>query len=117
MKAFITGSHAYGMPTNDSDIDLVVLMSEKTVEKLHELTGSSVAQDLSGWDWKLSLKFGNLNLLCCTDEEQYNIWKQGTRELKKRKPVTRDEAVKTFQRLRKEATNGNLQKTQTDKAK
>lgn len=30
MNAFITGSHAYGTPREDSDIDLVVLVEDES---------------------------------------------------------------------------------------
>lgn len=41
----------------------------------------------------LSLRFGNLNLLCPANRAAYDVWKTGTEQLIARKPVTRDEAV------------------------
>lgn len=69
MNAFITGSHAYGTPNKDSDVDLVVRMSKATLKKLHELSGIKEGEPL---------RFGNLNLIACTNDLEMAVWKVGT---------------------------------------
>ncbi len=106
-KAFLTGSHAYGIPRHDSDIDLVILVSEKDLEKLR------VAMECSGETHDpddpmyiaaggVPLRFGPLNLIACTNEAYFAAWRKGTWELKKRKPVPRDFAVEYMRRVREE---------------
>ena len=90
MKAFVTGSHAYGTPIEKSDVDLVVFMSEEDLKILQEVSGSTGN----------SLRFGNLNLLCVTDGDSYEVWLKGTRELREKAPVERTEAVAHFKSLR-----------------
>ena len=40
MKAFLTGSQAYGTATEFSDIDLVVRMGREEIKQLIELSGT-----------------------------------------------------------------------------
>lgn len=104
MNAFITGSQAYGVPREDSDIDLVVLLGASQLEGLillaHPGSGSAAAASSA------SLRFGNLNLICHTKEETFAAWKKATLELIDRKPVTRDEAVATIQAEVKKSKQG-----------
>lgn len=86
---FITGSHAYGEPRPDSDIDLVVWAE----------TGSDTRNVLEENGYPV--RFGKLNLILVDDEEQWQIWKRGTDQLVFQrdvdgKPISRDEAVKHF---------------------
>ncbi len=67
MKSFITGSHAYGKPTSDSDIDLVIFVDQETKDKLIELSDTG----------KMPCKFGKLNLIFATNEEEYGAWLLG----------------------------------------
>lgn len=39
MKAFITGSRAYGTPREDSDLDLVILTTPAAKEILRKISG------------------------------------------------------------------------------
>ena len=67
MKAFITGSRAYGTHQKHSDLDLCVLMSEDLrVTLMQEF----------GWP----IKIGILNLIPCTDEVEMLAWKRATEE-------------------------------------
>lgn len=102
--AFITGSHAYGTPTKDSDIDLVVRMPTLVGWHLeHLISLDDGNQALPPYpDKSLSLRFGKLNLICCFDDKTYANWLEGTSELTLKKPVTRAEAVATFKRIREE---------------
>lgn len=108
MKAFVTGSQVYGTPTVRSDIDLVVMVSPDDLKLLKDKAGLQATgdsdpgpEDIGGLS--ASLKFGKLNLICVTSQKAFNVWKQGTEDLEKRAPVTRDEAVEHFKKLRIEA--------------
>jgi len=84
---FITGSHAYGSPTENSDIDLVVWAVGETRAKL----------EVGGYP----IRFGRLNLILISDIDQWDIWKIGTEALVKlsksrKSAVSRDEAVAFF---------------------
>ena len=84
---FITGSHAYGAPTADSDIDLVVWAVGKTRETLAA----------GGYP----VRFGKLNLILVSDNNQWEIWRIGTQSLVKlsesrNSPVSREEAKAVF---------------------
>ena len=72
MKAFITGSHAYGRPNSKSDIDLVVFADQSAAKKLRELSDSVK-----------TVRFGNLNIILCFSENEFNAWKTTTDRLAK----------------------------------
>jgi hypothetical protein len=100
--SFLTGSCAYGTPREDSDTDLVVLVSHDTLDALAALADNqeSVAEKREYSGGGLSLRFGKLNLICVTDPLHFKVWLQGTKELEFRKPVTRDQAVEHLRALR-----------------
>lgn len=62
--AFITGSTALESATADSDVDLVMLVDERTKASLIE------ASDLA----KLPCRFGKLNLILCVSHKEYSLW-------------------------------------------
>lgn len=69
-SAFLTGSHAYGTPREDSDIDIVLTLSDGDIGKLKSLcdkvdSHEELPDDGNGYDKSLdvSLRFGRLNLL------------------------------------------------------
>lgn len=97
MKVFLTGSHAYGTPNENSDIDLCIYISQEDLDKLVLLNDSKFVKPLSadGAEYPVSrsLRFGDLNLIAHTDLTQYNLWKEATEALIKHRPVTRDYAV------------------------
>lgn len=86
MKAFLTGSRAYGTPKPDSDIDLVVLVDPEAAELLWALS-----------DTKGQCRFGKINLITFSNQDNFARWEAVTKELITRKPVTRDDAVAAFQ--------------------
>jgi len=86
-NAFITGSHAYGVPHDKSDVDLAILCSDGTAETL-----AKTKEDVP------SVRFGNLNLLVFTSTIKFNLWKKVTEELIQRRPVTRVEACAHFKK-------------------
>lgn len=92
--AFLTGSRAYGTPTPKSDWDLVVLVDHETAAKLK----AEFAE--RGASYVDSIRVGALNLILPTTRKRYDVWADGTQQLKARAPVTRDEAVELFQQLR-----------------
>jgi hypothetical protein len=91
-EAFVTGSQVYGVPHDESDVDLViridkdqyeVLAAFADEEHLHEgITNSNP-----------SLRFGQLNLICCLVDSHFEGWRRGTNTLKSIKPVSRREAI------------------------
>lgn len=91
MNAFITGSHAYGMPGKGSDVDLVLLTNQATLEKLIELCDEhdNVYDDSSS----ASIRFHGLNLIVHTDKRMFDVWKDSTEKLTDRRPVSRKDAV------------------------
>lgn len=94
MKSFVTGSHAYGTPNENSDIDLVVLLEGSDTFKLIEHADSNNGcLNGSGGPDDVSLRFGKLNLIVLADEEKFHLWKAATDTLTARRPVTRQEAV------------------------
>lgn len=108
-RAFLTGSFAYGTPrktgpeAQQSDIDLVVLLSEEDMEDLRYMADNRTG---SGARDSLSLRFGKLNLICECREDKYDAWRNGTKALKKIKKwrtgcwgATRLEAVDLFKNL------------------
>ena len=64
MKSFITGSHIYGKPTSDSDIDLVIFVDQETKDKLIELSNTG----------KMPCRFGKLNLIFALFKNQDSLW-------------------------------------------
>ncbi len=119
MKNFVTGSRAYGLPKDNSDIDLVCFVDHDTLQQLRNLADPENKVDptkemdyfdfcsdksTSGYpdtDDRMSLRFGSLNLICVTDINEFNMWFEATNELIKLKPVTRDFAVSYFEQKRK----------------
>lgn len=113
MRAFLTGSRIYSVPKKDSDIDLVVLMSEweilllkglnqpkkSFIEKCRELISPKDETIYNTVSPTTSLRFGPLNLLCVSSEKAYNDWREGTDQLRAKAPVSREEAVRVFTEL------------------
>lgn len=98
MKAFITGSRAYGRPKTSSDIDLVVRMDCADADLLRDFLGGSF-DPYDGTD-TTSVKVGNLNLLITISDDVYDAWHTGTLALKAMAPVSRADAAKLINSLR-----------------
>ena len=88
-RAFVTGSHKYGTPREDSDFDLVVFLGGDDLDRMRE----TFEPDAPGYGYVLVLRFGVLNLICFCDERKYEAWREGTEKLEKIKPVDRSTAV------------------------
>lgn len=117
-NAVLTGSQAYGLPTEKSDIDVAVMLSKEDADALVRLAGGAGVETHD--DGSFSLHFGRLNLIVCFEEKYFDIWRAkyfdiwraGTVELKARSPVTRAEAVAVlspmFEKLRDEAAAASV---------
>lgn len=80
MKAFLTGSRAYGTEKPDSDIDLVVFMDGQTKQGLLEAQGG-----------RYPIRFGDLNIIAVTTENEYAMCllaKHGCLEQKKKAMIS-----------------------------
>ena len=109
MRSFITGSRAYGQPKDgygpdDSDVDLVIHISGPNLEVLLKMADEVLEcgerfDEYSG-PASASLRFGKLNLIAVTDEAAYAVWAAGTSALQHKAPVTRDQAIDFFRKLR-----------------
>lgn len=86
--AFLTGSQVYGVPTDESDYDMVLRCSKQLKEFLAKTGG-------------MPIRFGKLNIVATTSDAEYDKWKRGTELLKNRLggPATRSEAVEVFKGL------------------
>jgi len=101
ISAFLTGSRAYGTPREDSDYDIVVLVTDPdTLMALTDLRdpGDPVMPD----SYRRSIKEGRLNLITCQTRREFDLWVRGTNELRAMAPVTREFACAHFARLRAE---------------
>ncbi len=106
MKAFITGSRAYGTPRTTSDVDLVVLVTAEELDVLEEM-GYAHPNNSGTLMGNLSLQFGRMNLIVLTDPSDYSVWLEATTRLIERKPVIRREAVELFDRLLHKRNSGD----------
>lgn len=89
----LTGSRVYGIPRDDSDIDLVLLVDPDTSDVLwEEAQGGKVSVPKS-------VRFGILNLILETSPAKFAAWKEGTEYLSSIGAVTRDVAVEHFKSL------------------
>lgn len=110
-KAFLTGSRAYGVPSENSDVDLCVLVDEPTLAVLRGLAVRKEEVAKNGPDGRPrslssrdraedpgdSLYFGGasgLNLICHTNPHAFAAWRAATLTLAARRPVTREEAIR-----------------------
>lgn len=99
--AFLTGSHAYGTPTDKSDVDLVVCASQETIDRLMDLVG--VPSDYGTGSGTLRIE--DLNLILVSPE-LYEAWRRGTELLVAQAPVTRERAVEVISAFLKAAIDG-----------
>jgi hypothetical protein len=98
MAPFITGSRAYGQPTKDSDVDVVVFMDEGLRNFLR--TQIDPNENPGNQPPNYALRFGQLNLICCVYPKQYEAWRRGTLDLIKERPVTRERAIEVLEKIR-----------------
>jgi hypothetical protein len=99
VKAFITGSYAYGTPREDSDVDLCICCDAETIAQLCHLVGTNDGDGSA----EGSVKIGKLDLIMLSPE-YFEAWRTATEELKARAPVTRAEAMRTIEEHKKRVT-------------
>ena len=96
--AFITGSHAYGEATDDSDVDLVIRINPTEAIQLMNLL--SIDPSESYGEGTMQFTVGKLNLILAFTDSRYGSWLEGTGLLRANEyPVDRDTAVNTFKQL------------------
>lgn len=112
MNAFITGSHAYGQPTKDSDVDLVVFVEDPSEAETLRIAASRVGgvcqPDKDYPPHSMSLRFGRLNLIVCLEKGMFKAWRDGTDQLIDETcqvfgSVSRERAVEVFEEKFREA--------------
>lgn len=90
MRSYITGSRAYGTPREDSDIDLVVVLTVAEAKMLWSLSDASNV-----------LRFGRLNLVAFVETEKglqrYQAWREVHESLVARRPVSKQECCIAFE--------------------
>lgn len=95
MKALLTGSRAYGTPRTDSDVDVVLRVTQAELDALLSAIPAENVRKYPEND-SVSLWFNKLNLICITSDKYFQIWEDGTAALMAKAPVTRDEAIAEF---------------------
>lgn len=88
---FITGSHAYGTPNENSDVDLVVLMDESVMHNIKDLLEIPRIDPKTGYPNPIYA--GNLNIIAVHTDLEYDAWQNATNYLKSRRPVSREFAI------------------------
>jgi len=109
MRALLSGSHKYGTPHENSDVDLVVYMSPEDAHVLCANADSCVRHNPT----YSSCRYGKLNLMVCTDLKYYGTWESGLavltlRKLTENQPITRKQAIEVFSNERAVAGVGSL---------
>ena len=105
-RSFITGSQAYGddYRSPGSDLDLVIWVSEETLEQLqpyvvHKVPAKDDGSLYGASIWSGRIKMGGIDLILTSREIEYDRWFQVTNALKERdkeEVLTRDAAVAAF---------------------
>lgn len=70
MRAFVTGSHCYSLPREDSDVDLVVRIDWDEAKVLLDGLGETIQHDSQ----HQPITVGKLNLILCYTDEAYCSW-------------------------------------------
>ena len=120
MNAILTGSQVYGTPTASSDIDMVVLVSQETLNLLAALVNEDEKMPKKGnmnSDGELEMtqltaRFGRLNIIVVTREEDWEAWRRGTGVLCRKAlgggTVSKELAIATMRGIREDVKNERL---------
>ena len=96
-NAFLTGSCKYGIPREDSDIDLCILTDDiALIEVIISLSEEGIEQE----DSYYSGRFGRLTVIICVNELEFEAWRAGTEKLCLVKPCTREQAIRVMEEER-----------------
>lgn len=88
MKAFITGSRAYGLFTLTSDLDLAILIDQEDAALLREHAEEFIQPAPDYQNGNYNYRFGPLNLLVFTDPVEFQAWRKARDELAKIKVLS-----------------------------
>lgn len=95
-ESFATGSRVYGTSRPDSDWDIVVRTDIGEIPGFECTTASTYfGNDMES----ASGRCGAINFIFIFTDARFEMWRKGTEFLKAHGPVTRDQAVRTFERL------------------
>jgi len=92
-SSILTGSHVYGKPRPDSDMDIVMVLNEEALALL-----KSKADTWFGLPNGDSLHFGHLNVIATTDEGIYRKWVAAMYAARSERPVTKDRAIELHEK-------------------
>ena len=104
----LTGSQVYGVPRNDSDVDIVIMMPIDIINALQHLlpeccgpTTDDETSDRALEMTQISLKCGNINIIAVSCQDDLAAWKAGTLQLYNEscqhgEPCTRERAIKVL---------------------
>ena len=111
---FITGTQAYGVTTEDSDIDVVMYTVEMQLlkEVLHRAdinTYKSPIQIAQGYPgFYFDLMGGTINIIVVDDEKTYNQWQYATERMQGMTPIAdREERIRIFKMFREDYESNN----------
>lgn len=98
MSAFITGSHAYGVPRPDSDIDIVILLPWDDYKILCKRTWDETYVYGGGRSdpTSLRIKHGKVDLIITGYFAFFQAWQWANSLLKKEQLVSRERAVEVI---------------------
>lgn len=107
MKFLITGTHAYGPVSPDSDLDIVMMPDGAHLITLflqvHKIEMyRTPAQDSYGPEggFYFNLATMRVNIIIVPNEQEYDQWKLGTDRMKEISPIEdREERIGTFQKF------------------
>ena len=114
MKSFPTGSYVYGLPTEESDIDIVVMMEDGDADDFDRFCGEAGLDNHGDVDYPggLSYKSGKFNMIVVDNDQDWQVWKDGTEEcieamVKNRGGLERSAACEIFTKHRAKAGLGD----------
>lgn len=95
--AHLGGSRMYGTPSEDSDVDLCILVSFEEAKILG--ANADEPRQIKPGAGSFPVRYGNLNIIVCVDPDVYAKWLKGRNQLIDKAPVTREEAKAVFHQL------------------
>ena len=102
MKYFVTGTHAYGPVTNESDLDIAMMQDEVTeilaFADKHFIPIEQTEHQKEYENGGFYLNIGNIkmNIIVMNDQEEFNAWYKRTERLKTFEPIEDREQRITF---------------------